>query len=288
MNSIFQRDAQKHTNYQRGLPDRPDSRSVFVQLLISCLLVAMTLVTGCRTSLSYKEQQTLRVETELGLTALSKQQWIQALKHFEYVLERDAESIDALRGAGFAYWQVGRLERAESMYGAASALDSKSAEIRNEHASILIELQRCEEARSLLLVVLDDVLYATPHFAEHNLAKAEACLGMLSKARSRLAGVIKRNPRFCIALLTLSKFAEEQRDDRQVISACNAFYERCEKDDKFGARIHPDVAAQCHLRTGVAWMRLGQHERASQAFSRCGHVQSTRQTCKRHLQSLME
>ena len=253
---------------------------------VGTVVLGLMIVWGCKSGPTYKERQTLRVETELGRQALSQAQWIQALKHFEHVLERDDEAVEALRGAGFAYWQVGRLEKAEVMYSRASLLESKSSEIRNEHASILIELHRCEEAKLILLGVLDDVYYSTPHFAEHNLARAESCLGMVDQARTRLASLLKKRPDFCIALLTLSKFAEEQRDDRQVISACSAFYKRCEKSDKFGARIHPDVSAQCHLRSGVAWLRLGQQQQATEAFARCGQVQSTRQTCRRHLKAL--
>lgn len=221
-----------------------------------------------------------QLEVDLGNQELARTEWAEALKHYQVVLEANAKHGAANRGAGLAYFGLGRYEQAEAHLRRAVASDPKWSEPKNELAVLLIETDRCEEARTLLVQVLDDIFYPTHHFAEHNLARAEACSGNPEAAVARLERLTERRPKFCRAYLTASELAEAARLREATVEACESFRENCELDEEIGPKIAPHLSAACHLRRGRAYLALGDVESARSAFQRCVGADSTGSTCR--------
>ncbi|MEL6186957.1 MAG: tetratricopeptide repeat protein, partial [Myxococcota bacterium] len=159
-------------------------------------------------------------------------------------------------------------------------------EPKNELAVILVERRACDEAQTLLAAVLDDVFYPTRHFAEHNLARAEACSGNVEAAVERLTSLTSKRPKFCLAYLTASEVASRAQLHEETVEACESFRENCERDAEIGTKIPDALKATCDLRKGRAYMALGDVESARTAFERCRSAEKTRAACHDALELL--
>ena len=219
-------------------------------------------------------------ERDLGYRALADGQWAEALRHFESVLDDHGDDGLAHRGAGLAYWRLDRPKQAESHLREAVGSDERWSDPKNDLAVVLLDQGRCEEAQKLLRKVLDDIYYPLHHFADHNLARAEACAGDVPGALRRLEALAERRPKFCKAYLTASELAEGARLHEATIEACENFKEYCEKDEELGEKIALRYKAGCDLRKGRAYLAVGDVESARTAFERCRAAPSTRAACR--------
>ena len=248
-------------------------------------VVAVVMTLSCATA-PPREDQARDAEVDLGHQELARSRWAEALRHFQNVLDRNGQDGDANRGAGLAYWRLGRLAKAESHLRRAVASDDEWSDPKNDLAVVLIEQGGCEEAVQLLREVLDDVFYPTQHFAEHNLARAEACEGDVQQAVARLDNLTRKKPKFCLAYLTASEMAEEANLHESTVEACERFRDHCEQDKDIGRRIPYEVRALCDLRKGRAYAALGDVESARTALGRCRGAESTGRACREALRFL--
>ncbi len=242
---------------------------------------------GCAGSRPAAERQLIDAELDLGHQELGRGGWADGLRHFQRVLEVDATHAEAHRGAGLALWRLGRLEQSEShLRRAVDGDEGRWSEPKNDLAVVLIERGECAEARELLLAALEDVFYAHPHFAEHNLARAEACSGDIGAAVDRLRRLVAQRPKFCLGYLTASSLAASEGLHEATIEACEGFRAQCERDSELGSQIPEDVKAACDERRGRAYLALGDVESARAAYRRCAASESVGRRCRVGLDTL--
>lgn len=239
----------------------------------------LSMPTGCATT-DPGPSRSQEAQLDLGGRALADGRWADALRHFQTVLEEREEDQHAQRGAGLAYWQLDRLDQAEAHLRRAVEADPKWSEPKNDLAVILIDQGSCEEAQRLLEAVLDDVFYPTKHFAEHNLARAEACAGDVDAAVGRLAALTEQRPKFCLAYLTGSEIALNSGRFEAAVEACEGFDESCARDPELKEKIPDSLRATCDLRKGQAYTALGDVESARTALRRCTQAADTRSACR--------
>ena len=250
------------------------------------VLIALLTNASCASTKPKERSRAQEATIDLGNQELARSRWAEALRHFQVALERDANDRDANRGAGIAYWRLGRLDDATAFLKKAVRSNPKWSEPKNELAVVYIERGQCREAIGLLKDVLDDVFYPTHHFAEHNLARAEACAGEPSNAVSRLEQLTRKRPKFCLAYLTSSEVSSKAELYEATIEACESFRENCVRDEQIGPKIPVELKAMCDLRKGRAYSKLGDIESARTAFERCQLEEATRKDCRRALQLL--
>ena len=238
------------------------------------LLLAVGGHLGCAGSSPKRPTRSLDAQNDLGNQQLGRGQWAEAIKAFQKALEIDDENSDALRGLGLAYLNLGKYEEAERFYKESLEANPKSSLSRNELAVVYMEQRRCQEAVPLFEKVLEDIFYATPEFAEHNLAQAYACLGRTDEALSRLDKLVTKRPYFCLGYLTLSRLASTSRRPEATIQACDDFVHYCEENDKIKDQVLPQQSAVCYLRKGLAFADLGDVESARASFERCEAIAS--------------
>lgn len=230
----------------------------------------------------------LTAQVDLGNQQLAQGRWPDAIKAFEKALDSDEDNFDALRGSALAYLRLGRLDEAERLYLRSLEVNPQASLSRNELAVVFLEQGRCQEAVPLLEKVLEDIFYPTPEFAEHNLARAYACLGQVSDALDRLDKVVTKRPYFCLGYLTLSRLASDARPIRPdvIIRACDDFAHYCEQNDKIRDQVLPQQSALCYLRKGLAYAELGDVESARSAFQRCQSLGDAGRECTKSLELL--
>ena len=235
---------------------------------------------------TFEERRALDSHIDLGHQQLARGMWPDAIRTFQAVLEKDSGQRDALRGMGLAYLNLGRVEEAEENLRAAVEADPDWSVPKNELAVVLIERKRCEEAEELLRKVLKDIFYETPQFAEHNLARAQACQGQSDEAIRLLENVVLKRPLFCLGYLTLAELSSEARRHELTIRACDDFAHHCEQNEKIRAQIAPEQSALCYLKKGLAYAELGDVESARASFSRCPPAGQHGRECRRSLSML--
>lgn len=249
-----------------------------------CLLVGSS-TAGCAAT-SNVNTRARDATLDLGTQELARQRWVEALRHFQAVLAQEDDDADANRGAGLAYWRLERFDLAENHLRKAIEKRKDWSEPKNELAVILTERNSCDAAIELLAEVLEDVFYPTRHFAEHNLARAEACAGQPGEAVRRLARLTSKRPKFCLAYLTASEVASSAQLHEETVEACESFREYCERDEEIGQRIPESLKATCDLRKGRAYVALGDVESARTALGRCSGSENTRMACREALELL--
>lgn len=261
----------------------PDALNRIGRLLGTFSILLGLVLGGSLSACATTRKDTSRAQEatlELGNQELARSNWAEALRHYQVVLSENDDNEDAHRGAGLAFWRLGRLDDAELHLRRAVTLRADWSEPKNELAVILVERGSCNEAQTLLKQVLEDVFYPTHHFAEHNLARAEACAGGHREAIGRLERLTEKRPKFCLAYLTASEVASSAKLHEATVEACESFRENCERDDDIGPKIPEALKATCDLRKGMAYAALGDVESARTALERCRAAKDTRAACR--------
>ncbi len=239
-------------------------------VLLACvMLVFAACKSGSTSGGTGQQPDSVTAYIDLGTQQLAQAQWAEAIKAFSEVLDVEDDNFDALRGTALAYLNLGRLDDAERFYQRSLESNPKSSLSRNELAVVYLEQRRCEEAVPLFEKVLEDIFYATPEFAEHNLAQAYACLGRTDEAISRLDKLVTKRPYFCLGYLTLSRLASSSRRPDVTVQACEDFVHHCEEHEKIREQVLPQQSALCYYRKGLAYAEMGDVESARTAFERC-------------------
>lgn len=229
-------------------------------------------------------------EVDVGTQHLAQQHWADAITSFSEALKEDPNEREALRGSGFAYWSLGRLDDAERFYRRAIQADPKWSFPKNELAVVLTQTKqsaRCEEAEQLLRGVLEDIFYPTPEFADHNLAKALACEGKVGEAVTRLETLVTKRPYFCLGYLTLAELSSQAKRPELTVKACEDFDHYCAKNEKIRSQVAPEQSALCYFNSGKAYVEMGDVESARASFQRCqSSNDALGKECKQSLQLL--
>ena len=250
------------------------------------LIVAAWTAAGCASSKEAEPSRSITAQLDLGNQQLAQGAWPDAIKAFQNALNEDDDNFDALRGTALAYLKLGRLEQAEQYYQKSLEANPDSSLSKNELAVVYVEQRRCQEAVPLFEKVLEDIFYPTPEFAEHNLARAYACLGRTDDAIQRLDRLVTKRPYFCLGYLTLSRLASKSRRPEATIRACDDFVHYCEQNEKIKQQVLPQQSALCYLRKGLAYAELGDVESARAAFERCQSLGEVGQECRKSLELL--
>ncbi len=246
---------------------------------------------GCRTMSGDQDRPLDRgeqAELDLATEQLSQGAFTEAIRSLNKVLDAAPDNREALHFAGLAYMNLGRLEPAEKYLRHAVATAPKEniatySVAKNTLGTLLMTQGRCDEARLQFQEALEDIFYPTPQFAEHNLARAEWCLGRQKDAVERLQRLINRFPQFCLGYLTLADFSVEAKKPDLAIHTCDEFDTKCVKNDKLKKYISEDNVSQCALRRGLGLSQLGDLDAARESFQACIESRAHGDACRHSL-----
>jgi len=210
--------------------------STFIKLLLVLSLVLTGCATGSggkRFSKADREKQG-KIHYELGIDALNKGLLPKA---FDELMQSDSDypnQPDVQSALAYAWRLRGDLQKSEQFYKKALRLNSKSPATHNNYASLLIQMQRYEDAESEARKALADPRYPNQHLAYLNLGDAllnqnkfnEAITAYrragqflpgnpLPKLKEAEAYVRYERPNYAQALL--ETMLREQPDDRAAV-----------------------------------------------------------------------
>lgn len=250
----------------------PEALSRLGRLLSTfCVLGVVTATAAChnRPDPSEPIPPGVRTEIDIGNNQLQNHHYAPAIATFEKVIAEWPYARDALYGAGISYLNLGRVDTAENYMRRAVDADPKWSVAKNALASLLIQRQQCAEADELLDVVLGDIFYATPWYAQHNKALALRCLGKKRPAIARLQSLVDSQPKFCLGYLTLAEMSADEKMHELTIDVCSRFAKECEAHEQIRKLVSPEHSCLCYFLTGHAHAELGDIESARASFSSC-------------------
>jgi Tfp pilus assembly protein PilF len=225
----------------------------------------------------------VQTQVDIGNQQLGSGNFPAAIQTFEAILVDAPTNRDAHYGLGIAYLSLERPEEAERNLRRTIEVAPDWSVAKNTLATLLIQSNRCTEARELLQKVLNDIFYPTPEFAEHNLARAEACLGQVPEAVRRLDKLLTKRPQFCLGYLTLAELSAQAKQPETTISACDRFTRQCEENEHVRSMVDPEHSCLCYFRKGMAFAELGDVESARASFMSCRSTGTWGQECRRSL-----
>ncbi|MBI2373555.1 MAG: tetratricopeptide repeat protein [Deltaproteobacteria bacterium] len=230
-----------------------------------------------------------QAELDIAVEHLGQGNFTEAIRSLTKVLDAAPDNREALHYIGLSYMNLGRLDPAEKYLRHAVDVVPRDnvptySVAKNTLGTLLMAQGRCEEARGYFSSALEDIFYPTPQFAEHNLAKAEWCLGKREEAMLRLARLTNRLPQFCLGYLTLADFSVEAKKAESAIDACDAFQSNCVNNDKVKKYVTEASTSMCQLKRGLALAQLGDLDAARQSFLQCSESKSNGPACKHSLE----
>lgn len=269
-------------------PGAGDALARLGRFLSTFAILAVLAAGACASSRGRPGELSPEHQTQLEIAEqqIAQGQLAEAIKTLTPVVEAAPRAAVALHDMGLAYLYLGRSTAAEGYLRQAIEADAKFSAAKNTLAAVLIENKQCEEAEQLLRQVVEDIFYKTPEFAEHNLARAEYCLGHPEAAFRRLETLVLRRPAFCRGYLTLADMASEQQNPELAIRACENFTAECEQREEVKKFVSPEHSALCYLREGMAYRKLGDVESARRSLSRCESDGTYGRECRRSLELL--
>jgi type IV pilus assembly protein PilF len=192
-----------------------------------------------------------------------------AIRHLTRAVEKNPDNDDAHYLLGTLRLGRGELDRAEHHLREAVRLRGENrpaarCEALNSLGVLLIHQQRYAEAIRFLEEAADEVLNREPWLAMGNLGWAYIELGEHEKAIEVLRRAIFDQSRFCVGKYRLGQAyylsGDYRAAEQSLTDAIGSEDERCGE------------IQQAHRLLGMTHLRLGDDERAREAFDRCEQI----------------
>jgi type IV pilus assembly protein PilF len=197
----------------------------------SCVLTTLAiLAVGCASSGSRPKderemtqlQQAADFNAQLGSDYFRQGNWSEAKEKLDRALEEDPRNVNAHMIAGLLYDRLGELDKAETHFQRAVALDEKNAEVRNAYSVFLCRHEKYAAGEKNALIAAAEPLYKAPETALFNAGNCARDSGNPARAEKHYRKALEFQPRFAPALLSM---AELEFRSGQYLPA-RAFLER--------------------------------------------------------------
>jgi type IV pilus biogenesis/stability protein PilW len=171
-------------------------------VLVTILSAASTAAT-CGQRITEKEINNSNLHLEMATNYLEQDQILDARREAYMAIQANPQNAEAHFTLGYIFAQLSEWGKAEESAMAALKYAKHYPEASNLLGVILIEQGRYEEAIKILLDVIEDFLYTTPHLAYGNLGLAYLKLGQHQDAIEVLERAVELQPMFCTGFYRL-------------------------------------------------------------------------------------
>lgn len=209
-----------------------------------------------------KRQRMAEIRQDLGAALIIKQQYRQALTELLKSRDLDPENARTHYHLGFVYlYGFNKPKEAEECLRAALEQSSDPySEAENLLGLTLSRQGRYEEALKSFEQALTNILYATPQFAQQNLAQTLILMGRQAEGIQRLKRLLKQVPNLCGAYQTLLEEGLKAGDSAMLAAYDPQFMKFCIRPAQVAERIEAPqrraayrrAAARCRARSDRA------------------------------------
>lgn len=222
-------------------------------------LASTALALGCATGGSDAEKESIaqraRSHYDIGTDHVRTGQIEMALREYLAAASLEPLNPDYQLAVGLAYVRKQRYPEAEQHLKRAIEIAPDFHDARFNLSSLLIAMNRFDEARAEAQHLFDDPTFPAPWRALSNRGWAEYRLGRVDEARETFALARKFNPVYAPALLNLGILEAEQGRRPEAIQLFEALIAQRPAPS-------PEVVAEANFRLGEIYVSLGKRNRA--------------------------
>lgn len=226
-----------------------------VRVFMWTVPVALLLV-GCAPPPRTQPVEMASTRYELGVAYFDAGNYRRAIPELARAVELKPSNPEYRNALGMAFMFTRQLDEAIKMLEEAVEIDPKFSQAKNNLASAYMLKGELEKARVLLLELLDNIFYPTPHFAYFNLAKIFERQGKVDKAIEEYRHALDIERNYVEAHNNLGVLYLQQGNTGLAI------YEFFE-----ATRLSPKAVVY-HRNLGAAYFRAGKHEEAREVLQR--------------------
>ncbi len=197
-----------------------------------------------------KRKRMAEIKQDLGAALIEKQQYRQALVELRKSIELDPKNARTHYHLGYVYLYGFKkpVDAEKALRLAIRASDEPYSEAHNLLGLALNEQKRYEEALKEFEQALSNILYATPQFAEQNLAQTLILRGKVEEGVRRLKRLLRRVPNLCGAYITLLDIGLKEGDAAMLAAYDPPFMKKCVRPEQIASRISPAILRQAYRR----------------------------------------
>ncbi|NUN15613.1 MAG: tetratricopeptide repeat protein [Myxococcales bacterium] len=212
---------------------------------------------GCPSTTEKSNQDKAEFHYQLANNAFYAKNPMEAISELYRAIDFDARHRNSLHLLGFIYFGREEFTEAERYFRAALEVDPGFYEARANLGALYLAGSRWQEAIDVLMPLVEDKLYPTPHLVQNNIGYAYQHLGKFEQAEKHYKIAVFLKPEMCLAHNNIGQlYAETGRIDLAV----RAF-------DRAISRCPNYVDPYFHL--GVIYNNSGQLDVARQSFQKC-------------------
>lgn len=213
-----------------------------------------------------KQAKEAELHSQLAQNLLNKGEATQALAELLRAEQLDPKNPEIQNLLGLAYSEKDLLDDAERCFRKAVELDKDYSEARNHLCAVFITRGRYDDGIAECSKAVENVLYATPERAYHNMGYAYEKKGNVPKAIESYQKGLIHNRNFVLSRKALADIYTQQKKYPQAKAELENARKACEASPKgaWGTAC-PD---SLYL-LGMTYVKLKQRASAAEVFKEC-------------------
>jgi type IV pilus assembly protein PilF len=249
--------------------------------MLSLALAALGSACGGKNA-SQVDEAILRYQVAQNL--LAKGETTQGLSELIQAEALDPKNSEIQNLLGLAYLQNGRPIEGEEHLRKAVNLDPKFSDAQNHLCAVLISAEKYDEAIAHCSKAVENVVYATPERAYHNMGLAYVKKGDNVKAAESFKKALLHNRNFVLSHKSLGNLLQGQKKYQEALSHFEEASGACKASPK-GA--WGEECSEVYYQLAVTYVKLKNRPKAVAAFKTCveeddksGYAQKCRDNLK--------
>ena len=230
---------------------------------LGCLLV-FSLFAACGPS--PKSIEEAEVSLRVAKQFYGKNDLVQALSNAMKAREQDPKNPEVHNFLGLIHVQRNNYLEAEKSFKQAVRLDPKFSEAQNHACVVLTQNGKLDEAIQHCQKAVDNILYATPERAYHNMAIAYEKKGNKEKAVESYQKGLNYNKKFVMSLNALGALYVSERKYFEALPPLEQAASVCNQSPK---GIWQNECPSAHYQLAMAYISLQKREKAITSLEDC-------------------
>ncbi len=216
----------------------------------------VVLLASCAPRPQVNPVQVAATHYQLGKAYFDRGRFRASIPEFAKAVELNPKDTDYRNALGMALMFTRNLDEPNKEFEEANQLNPRFSEAKNNLATAYMLKGDLDKARAILMEVLQDPLYPTPHFAYFNLAKIYEQQGAVEMAIEEYKRALDIERDYVEAHNNLGSLYLQQGKTDLAIAEFSA-----------ATRLRPDVPIY-HRNLGTAYLNAGDREKAQKAFEK--------------------